>query len=170
MVRIQSLNKSESALCFVLNKMTHVSGSPTSLCAVSLILATCFVVRQRKSSQQSNPTDSDPVSYEFSADSLLSDSDKVSCIDSILSVKLTRNPCFVDGYPLRALGLFRDWNLTLLYVTPVESVFFLFGFAHPKRKNFGSATNYVIPSVVNMSMQSDLLSRTFLKKIDQKSF
>jgi hypothetical protein len=36
-----------------------------------------FFSRERKNSQQSNPTDSDPVSYEFSADSLLSDSDKV---------------------------------------------------------------------------------------------
>jgi len=36
--------------------------------------------RQRKSSVQSNMTDSDPVSYEFSADSLLSDSDKESTV------------------------------------------------------------------------------------------
>ena len=42
-----------------------------------LIFVFCYVDRQRKNSQQSNPTDSDPVSYEFSADSLLSDSDKV---------------------------------------------------------------------------------------------
>jgi len=34
--------------------------------------------RERKSSVQSNVSDSDPISYEFSADSLLSDSDKES--------------------------------------------------------------------------------------------
>ena len=44
--------------------------------------------RQRKNSQQSNHTDSDPVSYEFSADSLLSDSDKVS---GVLSSHASRN-------------------------------------------------------------------------------
>ena len=40
-------------------------------------LLICNIFRERKSSVQSNVSDSDPISYEFSADSLLSDSDKV---------------------------------------------------------------------------------------------